>query len=254
MTEKKPRIWQADALRGLALLNMLVYHGMYDWVYVFGHPSGWYNIFAPGCHVWQQYICWSFILLSGFSISMARRPWKNGLIVAGCAIVLTVVTAVAMPSELILFGVLHLNACAVLLTWLVHRGLEKVPAGVGLVGSAVLFLLTNQLPYGYLGFEGLHLVRLPAALYQANLFWLGLPDLSRFSSADYFPIFPWLFLFWVGYFAWRCFGRAARAHAGTAPAPLRPLCAVGSRTLLIYMLHQPVIFGALWVADALLRS
>ena len=36
------RFWQIDALRGLALLNMLVYHAMYDWVYIFGHASGWY--------------------------------------------------------------------------------------------------------------------------------------------------------------------------------------------------------------------
>ena len=60
----KQRLWQLDALRGLALLNMLAYHAMYDWVYVFGHAGSWYNIGAPGCHVWQQYICWSFILLS----------------------------------------------------------------------------------------------------------------------------------------------------------------------------------------------
>ena len=82
---KTSRMWLPDALRGLALLNMLAYHAMYDWVYVFGHESSWYNIWAPGCHVWQQYICWSFILLSGFSFPLAKRPAKNGLIVAGCA-------------------------------------------------------------------------------------------------------------------------------------------------------------------------
>ena len=32
----------------------------------------------------------------------------------------------------------------------------------------------------------------------ANLFWLGLPDLTRFASADYFPLLPWVFLFWCG--------------------------------------------------------
>ena len=252
--QRKKRIWQVDALRGLALLNMLVYHGMYDWVYVFGHGSSWYNIAAPGCHVWQQYICWSFLLLSGFSFGLAKRPWKNGLIVAACAVVLTVVTAVAMPSELILFGVLHLNACAVLLTWLLRRVLEKIPAGVGLAVSALLYLVTNQLPYGYLGFEGLHLAAVPDTLYQGNWFWLGLPDLNRFASADYFPILPWVFLFWCGYFVWRLAGKWLLDRAGQCPAPLRPLCAVGSRTLLVYMLHQPVIFGALWVADALLRG
>ena len=113
---KTSRMWLPDALRGLALLNMLAYHAMYDWVYVFGHESSWYNIWTPGCHVWQQYICWSFILLSGFSFPLAKRPAKNGLIVAGCAAVLTFVTAVFMPSEAIWFGVLHLNAAAVLLT------------------------------------------------------------------------------------------------------------------------------------------
>ena len=145
---KTSRMWLPDALRGLALLNMLAYHAMYDWVYVFGHESSWYNIWAPGCHVWQQYICWSFILLSGFSFPLAKRPAKNGLIVAGCAAVLTFVTAAFMPSEAIWFGVLHLNAAAVLLTCLVYPLLQRLPAGAGLAASAALFALTNQLPYG----------------------------------------------------------------------------------------------------------
>ena len=72
--KKTGRMWLPDALRGLALLNMLAYHALYDWVYVFGHTGGWYNVSAPGCHLWQQYICWSFILLSGFSLPLARRP------------------------------------------------------------------------------------------------------------------------------------------------------------------------------------
>ena len=63
MSEPRPRVWQADALRGLALLNMLAYHFMYDWVCIFGQSAPWYNISAPGCHAWQQYICQSFILL-----------------------------------------------------------------------------------------------------------------------------------------------------------------------------------------------
>ena len=108
------RFWQIDALRGLALLNMLVYHAMYDWVYIFGHASGWYDIWSTHCHVWQQYICWSFILLSGYSFTLSRRPLKNGLLTAACAVVLTVATAVAMPEEVIWFGVLHLLGCAAL--------------------------------------------------------------------------------------------------------------------------------------------
>lgn len=241
-----PRLWQLDALRGLALLNMLAYHALYDWVYVFGRPGGWYDITAPGCHVWQQYICWSFLLIAGFSVVFSRSVWRHGAVTLGCAAVLTVVTAVVMPSQAIWFGVLHLTGSALLLTALLRPALDRVPPAAGLAGSAAAFLLLNQLPNGFLGFEGLRLTRLPAALYAGNWFWLGLPDLSRFSSADYFPLLPWVFLFWCGYFLARCLGPGRlAARMGRAPAPLRPLCAVGRHTLLVYMLHQPVIYGAL---------
>ena len=129
-------MWLPDALRGLALLNMLAYHAMYDWVYVFAHASSWYDIWSPGCHVWQQYICWSFILLSGFSLPLARRPVRNGLLVAACAALLTVATVLFLPSESIWFGVLHLNAAAVLLTCLVRPLLQRIPAKAGLAASA----------------------------------------------------------------------------------------------------------------------
>ena len=239
----KNRIWAVDALRGLALVNMLVYHAMYDWVYIFGRASRWYNIWTTPCHVWQQYICWSFLLLSGCSFGFAKRPLKNGLVTAGCALVLSAATILFMPGEAIWFGVLHLNACAVLLTCLLRPLLDRLPAAPALAGCAALFALTNQLPYGYLGFERWHLAALPRELYAANLYWLGLPDLTRFSSADYFPLLPWLFLFWCGLFA----GRLYRPAPSAPPRVLAPLCAAGRHTLWIYMLHQPVIYGVLWL-------
>lgn len=249
------RLWPADALRGAALLNMLAYHAMYDWVYVFGRPSGWYDIFAPGCHIWQQYICWSFLLLSGYSFALAHKPWKNGLMVGGCALLLTAATVLVMPSERILFGVLHLLACAQLLTCAARPLLQRVPAGLGLAASAALFALCNQLPFGRLGFEQWTICNLPRSLYNANIFWLGFQDIGRFYSADYFPLLPWLFLFWCGYFGQRLLTPVLRGAAGLYGAPaaaLRPLCAIGRNTLLVYMLHQPVLYGGLWLADRFL--
>ena len=58
-----------------------------------------------------------------------------------------------------------------------------------------------------------------------------------------FPVVPWVFLFWCGVFL----ARLWRPGRGEPPAALRPLCAIGRNTLLVYMLHQPVIYGALWV-------
>lgn len=243
------RLWQIDALRGLALLNMIVYHGLYDWVYVFGHPVAWYDIWSPHCHVWQQYICWSFLLLSGFSAVISRRLVRNGLLTAGCAAVLTAVTLLVIPEEKILFGVLHLLAAAMLLTALLRPVLDRIPPLAGAAGSALLFFLLNQFPYGQLGFENLCLAELPSAWYRCNWFVVGLPDLSVFSSSDYFPLVPWLFLFWTGYFLGRRFWPVLRRYMTAPPRPLAPLCAAGSRTLLIYMLHQPVLYGILWLCD-----
>lgn len=243
------RFWPVDALRGLALANMLVYHFMYDWVYVFALPAAWYDIGRPGIHAWQQYICWSFILLSGYSWHFARRPLKNGLTVAACAAVLTAVTALVTPGQAIWWGVLHLNACAVLLTWALQRPLKSTPPAAGLAVCAALFALTNRLPYGWLGFERWRVAALPAELYKGNLFWLGLPDLTRFVSADYFPLLPWLFLFWCGFFVARLLPAPRASHP--APAPLRPLCWMGRHTLALYMLHQPVIFGTLLAVQRL---
>ena len=171
------RFWQIDALRGLALLNMLVYHAMYDWVYIFGHASGWYDIWSTHCHVWQQYICWSFILLSGYSFTLSRRPLKNGLLTAACAVVLTVATAVAMPEEVIWFGVLHLLGCAALLTCLLHPALEKLPPLAGVTGSAVLFaLLPLLLGNRWAGLAGvfamgllMYLLNTPAQMHALSL-------------------------------------------------------------------------------------
>lgn len=51
-----------DELRGLDLISMMLYHGMWDVVFLFGVAQKWYTG-RPG-FVWQQSICWVFILLS----------------------------------------------------------------------------------------------------------------------------------------------------------------------------------------------
>ena len=181
----------------------------------------------------------------GVQLSAGPQAGQNGLLVAGCAAVLTAVTAVFMPSEAIWFGVLHLNAAAVLLTCLVYPLLQRVPAGMGLATSAALFALTNQLPYGYLGFENWHLCALPAGLYKANWFWLGLPDLTRFTSADYFPVIPWVFCSGAACF-WR--GCGTQAGGGGPGCGSAALCCWTEHTVCVYAAPARDLWGAVGVA------
>ena len=62
--QEKTRLHLLDALRGFLLLNMIAYHGLWNLVYLFGVDLLWYRA-APG-YLWQQWICWTFITLSGF--------------------------------------------------------------------------------------------------------------------------------------------------------------------------------------------
>ncbi len=235
----KTRYALPDTLRGLTLLSMIAYHGCWDMVYILGADWPWYQ--SSGAYLWQQSICWTFILLSGFSFSLGRRHWRRGRLVFGCGAVVTAVTLVVMPGQEIWFGVLTLLGSCMLLGTLLERPLGRVPAGAGLVLSAALFVLTRSVNRGYLGFEGLRLAALPGELYRnMATAYLGFP-FPGFRSTDYFSLVPWLFLFLTGYFLFRLTGK----HLAAAPDLGRcaPLEALGRRSLLVYMLHQPVLYG-----------
>ena len=235
----KTRYALPDTLRGLTLLSMIAYHGCWDMVYILGADWPWYQ--SSGAYLWQQSICWTFILLSGFSFSLGRRHWRRGRLVFGCGAVVTAVTLVVMPGQEIWFGVLTLLGSCMLLGALLERPLGRVPAGAGLVLSAALFVLTRSVNRGYLGFEGLRLAALPGELYRnMATAYLGFP-FPGFRSTDYFSLVPWLFLFLTGYFFFRLTGQ--RLAAAPDLGRCAPLEALGRRSLLVYMLHQPVLYG-----------
>ena len=236
-----------DALRGLTLLSMIAYHGCWDMVYILGADWPWYQ--STGAYLWQQSICWTFILLSGFSFSLGRRHWRRGWLVFACGAVVTAVTLVVMPGQEIWFGVLTLLGSCMLLGALLEKILARVPAGAGLAVSAVLFALTRNVNRGCLGFEGLRLAALPEGLYRnMATAYLGFP-FSGFHSTDYFSLVPWFFLFLTGYFLYRL----TRRYLEAAPdfGHCKPLCALGRRSLLVYMLHQPVLYGVTMLLRAL---
>ena len=182
-----------DELRGLDLISMMCYHGLWDVVFLFGVQLPWYTG-MPG-HLWQQSICWVFILLSGFCLPMGHHPYKRGALVFGAGALVTAVTVLFMPEDVVLFGVLTLLGSAMVITALLEKALRKIPPAVGAVVSVALFGLTYHAQLGYLGF-GDGWVLLPRFLYQ-NLFtaYLGFYP-EGFFSTDYFPLVPWLFLFW----------------------------------------------------------
>lgn len=240
-----------DNLRGMTLLSMILYHAVWDMVYIFGAPWDWFH--SPGAYLWQQSICWTFILLSGFCQGLTRpggasvrslRAVKNGLTIFGAGLLVTAVTLIFMPGERVVFGVLTLIGSCMLLLVPLRKTLDRIPSAIGFTLAFLLFAFFKGVNGGWLGFLDIPLFRLPGWLY-ANLCtaYLGFP-VADFYSTDYFSLLPWFFLYLAGYFLCRFLSRK-----GKPSLPVQgslPLFAfMGRHSLAIYLLHQPIVYGAL---------
>ena len=240
----KNRYFILDALRGFALLHMIIYHAIWDIVYVFGADWDWYKSY--GAYIWQQWICWTFILLSGFCFAFGKPRYKRGVIVFLCGFAITMVTLLAMPENIVLFGVLTLIGSSTLLLTPCKELLAKVNPYLGTTLSFSLFFITRNVNHGHLGFEKLFFADLPDSIYH-NMFtaYLGFPN-NGFYSTDYFAIFPWIFLFLTGFFLNHLCSKKKILNL-FEPHICRPLEWLGKYSLQIYILHQPIIYGLLTI-------
>ena len=233
----KIRHHDIDTVRGAALVSMIAYHGCWDLVYLCGMDWPWYRSF--GAYVWQQSICWTFILLSGYCFLLGRRPTRRGLMTFAAGALVSAVTAMVLPEDPVVCGVLTFLGLAALLTAPLRSAFLRVPPRLGLVLSFGAFLLFRDVNEGFFGFEGFRIASAPQgeSLLSAVL---GFPG-PTFHSSDYFSVLPWIFLFWTGLFLSRL--RPERDDLLKRPVPL--VTALGRRSLLVYLVHQPLLYALL---------
>ena len=213
-----------DGWRTLAIALMTVYHFLYD-LALFGVIS-WQQLFSPALNVMQKITCGSFILLAGASARFSRSNLRRGIIVLAAGI--AVELGALVGGQIIHFGILHFMGVSMVLYHFLGKSLQKCPPAILLAVSAVLYGLTawwtsvTTVSVGW--------------LYPLGLLSPG------FHSADYFPLLPWFFLFLAGTVlgGWCLDHRDNRLL--TLPLP-GFLTWPGRHSLLIYVLHQPVLFG-----------
>lgn len=242
--KSKNRYTTLDTLRGFTLVSMILYHGIWDLVYIFGIHMPWYE--SKAAYIWQQSICWTFILLSGFCWSLGRKKLNRGFWVLGGSVVISLVTALFMPDSRILFGVLSLIGTAMLILIPLDKGLKQVNPYIASGICFVIFFLTKQISGGSIRIGSYEILELPSKMY-ANLFtaYLGFPA-PEFFSSDYFPIIPWIFLYMTGYFWYQIFDkRDWKQYLSGVNG--KPFAWMGRHSLLIYMVHQPIVYGVVWM-------
>ena len=239
-TVKRVRYHLLDGIRGSVLLSMIAYHFSWNMVYMYGARWSWYR--STGAYIWQQSICWTFIILSGFCWSMGKQPLKRGLMVFGGGLLVTAVTLAVMPQNRVVFGVLTCIGSCMLILIPIDKCLRRISAEAGMAISIALFVVLRNINRGSLGFEGWSFLTLPRSLYQNLLTaYLGMPGMG-FYSTDYFSLIPWFFLFLTGYFLYSVSKKYNLLRGKFLQKKIPVVDYLGKHSLLVYLLHQPIIY------------
>lgn len=238
---KKNRIQLIDTIRGLVLFSMILYHASWNLVYIYGLPWPWFH--SEAAYVWQQSICWTFIFLSGFCFPLAKRHWKSGFLVFGSGIVVTAVTLIVMPENRIVFGVLTCLGACILLVTMGETWFRKIPAEGAVLISFFLFLFTKHVNMGMLGWKDSICIVLPKEWYCNYVTtFLGFP-FPEFFSTDYFSLIPWCFLFLTGFYSSLLCEKKELFRYSLWKKKIPVLDYAGRHSLIIYLIHQPVIYA-----------
>src|SRR5699024_2173490 len=123
------------------IIYVVIYHLLYDisqifWVGTIGF------MYSPWMNMLRNIMTGSLIVISGISCEFSRSNVRRGLKLFVIGMLLTVITGLFMPSELILFGILHFFCISILLYALLRNILVKVPVFIGIIGSIYLFFST----------------------------------------------------------------------------------------------------------------
>jgi uncharacterized membrane protein len=225
-----------DIVRGLALLAMAVYH--FSWDLSWFSLVDWQVARDPAWRGFAISIAASFLFLVGVSLALAHANgirwraalWRIGRI-ALAASAISLGTFFALGDEFVRFGILHAIAAGSL----VALPFVLAPVWVTLAAALAVFVLPRFVAVSFPG--------------DAWAMWTGLTQ-DPPLSVDYVPLFPWLAAILAGI----AFVKLLRGHAPWALLArirasgrfTRTMALAGRHSMIVYLLHQPILFGSLW--------
>jgi len=230
-----------DALRGIAIVWMTVYHFCFDL-----NHFGWIRqnfLYDPFWTNQRTAIVSLFLFCAGLGQAVAyaqgqgwNRFWRRWGQVAACALLVSAGSAFMFPDSFIYFGVLHgIAVMLVIVRLTAHWG-----AWLWLAGAVAIILPQFALPV-HEHFGNLHLLN------ERWLNWIGFVSMKPVTQ-DYVPLLPWLGVMWWGMAAGQGLSsRAPQVLQGTIPRACAPLAWLGRWSLSWYMLHQPLLIGAMFL-------
>ncbi|MGE5368238.1 MAG: heparan-alpha-glucosaminide N-acetyltransferase [Chloroflexota bacterium] len=228
------RRWRAlDAARGLSVVAMVAFHLIWDLAH-FGYIAHSIPWSAP-VKAFGHSIAFAFLFIAGVSLVLAHREridwrafWRRFGVIAGAAALVSLGTWLVFPAAFVFFGILHCIAAASLLSLLFLRAPWPAALAAGAIFFAAPFALASP------------------AFNAGWLQWLGLGTTEPLTQ-DWRPLFPWAGAMLLGVGAARMLTQRASDAAPDAPQIHAPgeksLAFLGRHSLLIYLIHQPLLFG-----------
>lgn len=221
------RFWKIDAMRGLAVAGMIIFHFFFilDFFDVINQQmrSGWWLIFA-------RLIQFIFLGLVGVTLALSQKTNTDqllrGLKILGLGLIVTFVTYIFIPEQFVVFGILHFIGTSIIIL----APLLKKP-NLALVLAIAVLLVSPSLSSQQTAFLPLYI--------------LGLQTPLSVNPVDYFPIFPWISVILIGLFIGHFLKEKKFYQQVTVPKYFQTLTFLGKRSLLIYLIHVPIIIGIL---------
>lgn len=256
-SDRRLRFWEVDALRGVAVLMMVVYHLMWDlWYFQALTDAEFWN---PFWKYWQRATASTFLILVGVSLTLVYRrqpapryrPFlQRGFFIFSLGLLVTLVMSFT-GIGVVDFGILHLIGFSILAaypllryTWL-NLGLWLV---FFIIGGVVQEVSRGESAWALHPFLTQNMV-----FSWGRGRWLAPLGIAPpgYAAVDFFPLFPWFGVVLLGV----CLGNwfyTAKGRRFALPAwgnlsPLLALQVLGRNSLPLYLLHQPLLIAVLYL-------
>ncbi len=215
---KEDRYWEIDFLRGIAVILMIGFHFLFDL-----HLFNLTDFRVP--NEFAYLIATMFLLLVGISYNISysrghdgKYYLKRGLKIFSWGLIITGITWIAFPENVIVFGILHL------------------------IGISVILV------YPLMEYKHLNLVLGSISIALGVVFYSSIQSLIHFPTFDYFPLLPWIGVvligLWLGKILYPDGERRFNIPEGYNSF-IKGFCLLGRNSLLIYLVHQPVLVAAI---------
>ena len=239
------RFWEVDSLRGLAIVMMVMFHFIFDLNY-FGIYS--FNIHSGFLWWFARITASMFVFLVGVSLSLSYarttllnnyitekelflKYLKRGLKIFSYGLLITAATWIFIRDGFIVFGILHFIGIAIILEYVfIKRKYLNLFLGLAFIAVGIILMGFKFDFYG--------------------LLWLGFIP-KNFYTVDYFPLLPWLgivsFGIFLGNTLYEKYVRQFKLPDLSSNLVVKISSFLGKHSLLIYLIHQPIIIILLFL-------